>query len=334
VGAADIVTPRPRTSPGRRWLVTGAAGFIGSHLVEELLRRGEQVTALDSFATGKQANLDDVLASLPADAATRLDFIDGDIRGAKYVLHQAALGSVPRSIEDPLTTNAVNLGGTLCMLVAARDAGVARFVYASSSSVYGDSQAPLKREGEEGQPLSPYAASKHAAEIYAAAFSRAYAMSTIGLRYFNVYGPRQDPSGQYAAVIPRWTGELLDGRQPVIFGDGETSRDFTFVSDVVEANIRAAQADGLAPSGVYNVAFGARTTLNELYAEIRREVARLRPAAATVEASHAATRAGDVRHSLAHTARAAAAFGYRPAVPLADGLARTVAWFAARNGAA
>lgn len=331
----------PAAASARRWLVTGAAGFIGSHLVEALLRRGDHVTGLDNFATGKQANIDDVLAALPAEAADRLNFIEGDIRDletcrhaaadATYVLHQAAIGSVPRSIDDPLSTHAVNVTGFINMLLAARDAGVARFVYASSAAVYGDAPGDLKREGDEGQPLSPYAASKRINELYAAAFERSFGISTVGLRYFNIYGPRQDPAGTYAPVIPRWIGRLLAGERCVIYGDGETSRDFTHVEDVVRANLAAAQAPAHLPQpAVYNVAFGRRTTLNELYRLLRRAAADHRPEVADMAAHHQPFRTGDVRQSAADITRASEALGYRPSIEPEDGLRGTVEWFATR----
>lgn len=322
-----------------RWLITGAAGFIGSHLVEELLRRGQAVVGLDNFATGRRTNLEDVLFRLPAEAARRLECIDADIRdldacrravtGARYVLHQAALGSVPRSIEDPITTNAVNVDGFVNMLVAAREAGVGRFLYASSSAVYGDSKASPKREGSEGRPLSPYAASKRANEDYATAFANAYGMSIVGLRYFNVYGPRQDPNGPYAAVVPRWIGRLLGEEPCEIFGDGSTSRDFTYVADVVAANLAAAQSAQV--TGVYNVAYGTGTTLNELYAVLRQQVAVLKGSATIgdLEPIYRLFRAGDIRQSLADNSRARAAFGFAPAYAPDRGLAETTAWFAA-----
>jgi UDP-N-acetylglucosamine 4-epimerase len=326
--------PRPPAA-GRRWLVTGAAGFIGSHLLEALLRRGEAVVGLDNLATGAQRNVDDALGALPADARSGLTWLAADIRdldacrravdGVTHVLHQAALGSVPRSIVDPLTTHAVNVDGFANLLVAAREAGVERFVYASSSSVYGDSPAPQKREGEEGRPLSPYAASKRMNEILAAAFASAYSMHTVGLRYFNVYGPRQDPAGPYAAVIPRWIGALLGMDECRIYGDGETSRDFTYVADVVRANLDAAER---APAGVYNIARGERTTLNDLFRRLSAEVSRHQPAGAEREPRHEPFRAGDVRNSLADITRARAAFGFAPAVALGEGLALTVDWFA------
>lgn len=330
--------------PPRRWLITGAAGFIGSHLTEALLRRGEHVTALDNFATGRRANVDDVLAALTPEAADRFTLLDGDIRdletcrravhGATVVLHQAAIGSVPRSIDDPITTHAVNVDGFVNVLIAARDAGVRRFVYASSSAVYGDSPSVVRREGEEGQPLSPYAASKRIDELYAAAFARSYGMVTIGLRYFNIYGPRHDTSGPYAAVIPRWIKRLLAGQRCVIFGDGETSRDFTYVDDVVQANLTAAEAsnDGRPLiSAVYNVAYGRAMTLNELYRLLRDAISRMKAEAIDLEPDYQPFRVGDVRHSVADTRLARDHMGYRPAIAPEDGLRRTVEWFAERQ---
>ncbi|HWH37052.1 MAG TPA: SDR family oxidoreductase [Candidatus Limnocylindrales bacterium] len=324
-----------------KWLVTGAAGFIGSHLVEALLRVGEEVVGLDNFATGKRENVDDVLSSLTGHQRDRFRLIDGDIRdpddcrracaGVTRVLHQAAIGSVPRSIDDPLTTNEVNVTGHLNMMVAARGARVSSFVYASSSAVYGDSPTSPKKEGDEGRPISPYAASKRANEDYAAAFAAVYGMNVIGLRYFNVYGPRQDPAGQYAAVIPRWIGRLLAGQRCQIFGDGSTSRDLTYVGDVVAANLAAATSD--APSGVYNVAYGSATDLNELYRLLRSAVEATtgRPEVAALEPIYAPFRTGDVLRSLADTSRARAEFGFDPRVEIGTGLLQTVGWFAAQN---
>ena len=334
------VTSSP-ADESRRWLVTGAAGFIGSHLVEALLRRGAPVTGLDNFETGKRANLDDVLAAVPSQAAARFRFIEGDIRDldmcrlatteVTYVLHQAAIGSVQRSIDDPLSTNAVNVDGFLNMLVAARDAGVRRFVYASSAAVYGDAPSETRREGEEGEPLSPYAASKRIDELHAAAFERSFGMTTIGLRYFNIYGARQDPAGAYAAVIPRWIGRLLAGERCVIFGDGDSSRDFTHVDDVVRANLAAAEAPTDLPQPtVYNIAFGRRTTLDELYRLLRAAAAAARPDIADLPADYQPFRVGDVRQSAADISRARSALGYQPSIEPEDGLRRTVEWFAAR----
>ena len=255
----------------RRWLVTGAAGFIGSHLVETLLGLGQHVVGLDNFATGSRANVEAASAAHP----DRFRFVEGDIRslddcraaceGVDIVLHQAALGSVPRSIKDPLATHATNVDGFVNMLVAARDAGIGRFVYASSSSVYGDHPGLPKVEDQIGTPLSPYAVSKRVDELYARTFQDHYPIETVGLRYFNVFGPRQDPNGPYAAVIPRWLGEMLDGTPSTIFGDGETSRDFCYVANVVQANLLSAFAPTDATGTVYNVALGDRTTLNELF---------------------------------------------------------------------
>jgi nucleoside-diphosphate-sugar epimerase len=297
-------------------LVTGGAGFIGSHLVDALLERGARVRVLDNFATGKRENL--------AHCHDRIELIEGDIRdggicgraceGVVVVFHQAALGSVPRSMKDPATTIAVNAGGTANVFAAARDAGVSRVVYASSSSVYGDSDKLPKREGEEGRPLSPYALSKVMNEQLAEVFTRCFGMEFIGLRYFNVYGPRQDPDGPYAAVIPRFLAAYVRGEAPVIYGDGEQARDFTHVTDAVQANLLAAQAPQKACGGAYNVGTGRNTTVNTLAALIRDAVGH------GPEPVHAAPRPGDVRCSLADIARAADAFGFRPTVNLASGL--------------
>ena len=256
------------------WLVTGAAGFIGSNLVETLLRLGQRVVGLDSFATGHRRNLDEVRALVGDEAWRRCTFLEGDIRdattcreactGVDYVLHQAALGSVPRSIEDPLTTNAANITGFVNMLVAARDAGVRRFVYAASSSTYGDHPELPKIEERIGNPLSPYAVTKLVNELYAAVFARTYGFRSIGLRYFNIFGQRQDPNGAYAAVIPRWFAALLTGEPVYINGDGETSRDFCFIDNCVQANLLAAIAPDEAADQVYNVAFGERTSLTHI----------------------------------------------------------------------
>jgi UDP-N-acetylglucosamine 4-epimerase len=277
-------------------------------------------------------------------AASRLSVVEGDIRdrdacaravrGIEVVLHQAALGSVPRSIERPLDTHAVNVTGFLNVLDAARAAGVRRVVYASSSSVYGDHPGLPKREERVGRALSPYAASKACDEAYATAFGGCYGLELVGLRYFNVYGPRQDPAGPYAAVMPRWFEALTKGDEVVINGDGETSRDFCFVADVVQANLLAATTRRAEALGqVYNVAYGARTTLNELFAAIRGEVARFRPAAAAATAVHGPFRAGDVRHSLADVARARELLGYAPTHAVADGLRKAAAWYARAAGA-
>lgn len=330
-----------RASP-RRWLVTGAAGFIGSNLVERLLELGQNVVGLDNFATGRRANVDDLAA---ADAAGRFRFVEGDIcdrdacldalAGVDVVLHQAALGSVPRSLADPAATHRANVDGFFCMLMAARDAGVRRFVYAASSSTYGDHPALPKVEDQIGRPLSPYAATKYVNELYAGVFHRAYGMETIGLRYFNVFGRRQDPDGPYAAVIPRWVGNLLAGRRCRINGDGENSRDFCYVDNVLQANLLAATVrDPEAFGEVYNVAYGQRTTLNELFALIRDSVARHVPEAAEAVPEHGPPAPGDVKHSLADLGRARRRLGYHPTHDVRSGLARTVDWYAATAEAA
>ncbi len=322
------------------WLVTGAAGFIGSHLVETLLGLGQTVVGLDNFATGHRANLDDVRERVGPAAAARFRFLEGDVRdaatcaeacrGVTYVLHQAALGSVPRSINDPVTSHRVNVDGFVEMLVAARDAGVRRFVYASSSSVYGDHPVLPKREGEVGRPLSPYAVTKKANELYADVFALTYGLKVTGLRYFNVFGPRQDPQGPYAAVIPKWIGALLDGEVPVLHGDGETSRDFCYVENVASANLLAATADGpRADVEVFNIACGAQTSLRDLYGAIR-DALRARGVSVPEQPQAGPFRAGDVRHSLADISAAASAIGYEALVSAAEGLAATVAWYADR----
>ena len=305
-------------------LVTGAAGFIGSHLVDALLERGARVRALDNLATGRRENL--------AHCLDRIEFLEGDTRdketcdracrGATFVFHQAALGSVPRSIADPATTIECNVGGAARIFAAARDAGVRRVIFASSSSVYGDSERLPKREGEEGRPLSPYALSKVVNEHLAAVFSRCYAMELIGLRYFNVYGPRQDPEGPYAAVIPRFFRAHVRGESPVIFGDGDQSRDFTFVADTVYANLLAAGSPAEACGRSYNVATGRATTLNDL-ARLVWDGAK---GAATPR--YEASRPGDVKHSLAALERVAAGIGYAPMFDLQAGIQLTRAAFA------
>ncbi|MHA7816417.1 MAG: SDR family oxidoreductase [Pseudohaliea sp.] len=333
----DAVEASLRERPAG-WLVTGCAGFIGSHLASRLLSLGQRVVGLDNFATGHEANLDEVRARAPAGAEFR--FVAGDIRnldacraavdGVDYVLHEAALGSVPRSMDDPLATNAVNVDGFLNVLVAARDAGVRRTVYAASSATYGDEPGLPKVEDRIGEPLSPYAVSKTVNELYAGVFARAYGLETIGLRYFNVFGPRQDPEGAYAAVIPRWFGELMAGKRCRINGDGETSRDFCHVDNVVQANLLAAttgREDAI--NTVYNIAYGSRTTLNELYGAIRDAVAKARPEVAEFTVDYGPFREGDVRHSLADTERARERLGYAPTVDVPRGLTATAEWFIA-----
>jgi UDP-N-acetylglucosamine 4-epimerase len=330
---------RLRAAP-RSWLVTGAAGFIGSHLVARLLELDQRVTGLDNFATGSRQNLDAVRASVSPERAARFTFVEGDIRdaaacrqacaGVELVLHQAALGSVPRSVQDPLTSHEVNVTGFLRVLQAAREAGVRRIVYASSSSVYGDHPALPKVEAQVGRVLSPYAATKYADELYAHAFGRCYGLALVGLRYFNVFGPRQDPNGPYAAVIPRWYAALLAGKEVEVFGDGETSRDFCYVANAVQANLLAACTEREEALGeVFNVACGARTTLAELFRMIRERVARHAPAAARSEPAHRDFRAGDVRHSLADVGKARALLGYEPTHLVAAGLDEATPWYVA-----
>jgi UDP-N-acetylglucosamine/UDP-N-acetylgalactosamine 4-epimerase len=325
----------------RTWLVTGAAGFIGSHLVETLLGLGQQVVALDNFATGHRHNLDDVRANVGDKAWSRLRFIEGDIRrlddcrqacqGVELVLHQAALGSVPRSLADPVTTNEVNIGGFLNMLVAARDAGAARFVYAASSSTYGDHPGLPKVEHAIGNPLSPYAVTKYVNELYASVFGRSYGMASVGLRYFNVFGPRQDPEGAYAAVVPRWAASMLRGETVFINGDGQTSRDFCFVANAVQANLLAATASAPeALNEVYNVAVGDQTTLNELHAMLGEQLSLHRPGLEVPAPVYRDFRAGDVRHSRADIGKARQRLGYVPTHDIRAGMAVVAAWYAAR----
>jgi UDP-N-acetylglucosamine/UDP-N-acetylgalactosamine 4-epimerase len=327
------------TAP-RRWCVTGAAGFIGSHLVEALLTLHQDVVGLDNFATGRRANLDEVLGRVGEGCAERFRFVEGDIRdraacedafaGVERILHQAALGSVPRSLSDPLTSHDVNVTGFMNVMIAARDAGAKRVVYASSSSVYGDHPQLPKHEDVIGKPLSPYAVTKLSDELYADVFARAYGIALIGLRYFNVFGPRQDPQGPYAAVMPRWFAALLGDREVVINGDGETSRDFCYVANVVQANILAATTeDERALGRVYNVACGERTTLNELFAAIRSQVTRFHPECARAVPRYAPFRPGDIRHSLASVDRAREFLGYEPTHLVREGLAEAADWYAA-----
>ncbi|MBU6247649.1 MAG: SDR family oxidoreductase [Xanthomonadaceae bacterium] len=318
------------------WLVTGAAGFIGSNLVETLLRLDQPVIGLDNFATGYQHNLDEVRDVVGPEAWTRFRFIEGDIRsvddcraacdGVAHVLHQAALGSVPRSIEDPLATHAANATGFLNMLTAARDAGVASFTYAASSSTYGDEPTLPKVEDRIGRPLSPYAATKLINEIYAEVYARCYGFRAVGLRYFNVFGRRQDPDGAYAAVIPQWIAALIRGDDLFINGDGETTRDFCHVANAVQANLLASLADDDARDRVYNVAVGQRTSLNQLFDLL---VAGLREQGVHYDRRpvYREFRAGDVRHSLADIGKAARHLGYAPTHTIADGLHDAMPWY-------
>ena len=325
----------------RTWLVTGVAGFIGSHLLETLLGLGQRVVGLDNFATGHRHNLDDVQAIVGPEAWARFSFIEGDIRqpadcarasqGVDLVLHQAALGSVPRSIADPATTNAVNVGGFLNMLVAARDAKVQRFVYAASSSTYGDHPGLPKVEDAIGKPLSPYAVTKYVNELYADVFARTYGLPSVGLRYFNVFGPRQDPNGAYAAVIPKWAAAMLAGEAVYINGDGETSRDFCYVANAVQANLLAATADAAdAVNQVYNVAVGDQTNLKALHGLLGQALAGNRPGLVVPPPEHRPFRAGDVRHSRADVGKAARLLGYSPSHTIGTGIQSAAAWFAER----
>lgn len=324
----------------KTWLVTGVAGFIGSNLMEALLGLGQTVVGIDNFATGHRHNVDAVLA-LDDDFVRRFRFIHGDIRdldacqgacaGVDYVLHQAALGSVPRSIRDPITTAQVNVDGFLNMIVAARDARVKRFVYASSSSVYGDERTLPQVEAKTGRPLSPYAATKVANEMFAAVFQRTYGLETIGLRYFNVFGPRQDPEGAYAAVIPRWIANLIRGEACHIFGDGKTSRDFCHIANAVEANLLAAVAPTDATGSAYNVACNESTSLNELFILIRDAIATVRPNARGAAPVHDAFRPGDIAHSRADISEAHRALGYEPIHRVGEGLPLVVDWYLAKD---
>lgn len=335
------------------WLITGVAGFIGSNLLETLLKLGQRVVGLDNFATGFQRNLDEVQSLVSAEQWARFHFLRGDIRNlddckqamswfsgadggegmpargwpVDFILHQAALGSVPRSVEDPIATNAVNITGFLNMLVAARDAKVQRFVYAASSSTYGDHPGLPKVEDRIGKPLSPYAVTKYVNELYADVFARTYGMHSVGLRYFNVFGPRQDANGAYAAVIPKWIAALLNGETVYINGDGEASRDFCYVDNVVQANLLAATAAwSSAQPQVFNVAVGDRTTLNELFTLLRQDLA-ARGVDVSSRKVYRESRAGDVRHSQADIGRARQYLGYAWSHCLAQGIAEAMPWY-------
>lgn len=331
----ETLPAQPRT-----WLITGVAGFIGSNLLETLLKLDQHVVGLDNFATGHQRNLDEIEALLSAAQWARFSFIEGDIRdvdtchkacaSVDYVLHQAALGSVPRSIDDPIRTNATNIDGFLNMLVAARDAGVKSFTYAASSSTYGDHPALPKVEENIGKPLSPYAVTKYVNELYADVFANTFEFKTIGLRYFNVFGRRQDPNGAYAAVIPKWTAAMISRKPVCINGDGETSRDFCYVDNAVQANLLAATADEAARDEVYNVAVGDRTTLNELFDYIKQSLAVL-----GIQYEHKPQygefREGDVRHSQADISKISAALGYQPSHRLREGITQAMPWYVANS---
>ena len=320
----------------KTWLITGVAGFIGSNLLEELLLLNQKVVGLDNFATGFQHNLDEVQGLVNEGQWQNFTFIEGDIRnledcraaciGVDYVLHQAALGSVPRSIADPINTNHTNISGYLNMLVAARDAQVASFTYAASSSTYGDHPALPKVEDAIGNPLSPYAVTKYVNELYADVFSRTYGFKTIGLRYFNIFGKRQTPDGAYAAVIPKWTAAMIAGDEVFINGDGDTSRDFNFIENAVQANILAATATEEAKNQVYNVAVGGRTTLNTLFSALK-EYLSANGVSYTQEAVYRDFRAGDVRHSQADISKIQNALGYAPQFDIIQGIEKAMPWY-------
>jgi UDP-N-acetylglucosamine 4-epimerase len=322
------------------WLVTGVAGFIGSNLLETLLKLDQRVVGLDNFATGQQRNLDEVQSLVSAEQWSRFHFIQGDIRqladceractGVDYVLHQAALGSVPRSLTDPITTNDTNISGFLNMLVAARDAKVQSFTYAASSSTYGDHPALPKVEENIGNPLSPYAVTKYVNELYANVFARSYGFKAVGLRYFNIFGPRQDSNGAYAAVIPKWTDALLKGETVYINGDGETSRDFCFVANAVQANLLAACAADEAKDHIYNVAVGDRTTLDQLFAVLR-DALQNNGVSPDTQASYRDFRSGDVRHSQADIGKAQRLLGFVPTHRIKDGIGVAMPWYVANR---
>lgn len=339
LSAFDQLLGKLRTQPAR-WLVTGCAGFIGSHLVETLLKLDQLVVGLDNFSTGHRRNLDEVRTLVGSERWERFHFVEADIRDPEacrqaclnvdYVLHQAALGSVPRSLADPLATNAANIDGFLNMLVAARDAKVRRFVYAASSSTYGDHPDLPKIEEKIGRPLSPYAVTKLVNELYAEVFSRCYGFSSIGLRYFNVFGARQDPDGAYAAVIPRWTKAMLLGEDVLINGDGETSRDFCFVANAVQANLLAATTEiPEAVNQVYNVALDDRTSLNRLFDLLRDALIETKPELDGRKPGYQDFRAGDVRHSQADISKAMKFLGYAPTHRLEDGIRAAMPWYVA-----
>ena len=320
----------------KTWLITGVAGFIGSNLLEHLLKLNQRVVGLDNFATGFQHNLDEVQGQVSAEQWAGFTFIEGDIRNLEdcqkacknvdYVLHQAALGSVPRSINDPITTNDTNISGFLNMLVAARDAEVKSFTYAASSSTYGDHPALPKVEENIGKPLSPYAVTKYVNELYADVFAKTYGFNTIGLRYFNVFGKRQNPNGAYAAVIPKWASAMINGEDVFINGDGETSRDFCFIENAVQANLLAATAPEDAKNEVYNVAVGDRTTLNDLYRALQAALAENGKPYENAPV-YRDFRAGDVRHSQADIGKAATKLGYAPQYRIMDGIAKAMPWY-------
>ena len=322
----------------KSWLITGVAGFIGSNLLESLLKLNQRVVGLDNFSTGHQRNLDEVQTLVTSAQWANFSLLRGDIRnlddcrqacnGVNYVLHQAAIGSVPRSIEDPITTNQNNIDGFLNMLVATRDAKVERFVYAASSSTYGDHPDLPKVEDKIGKPLSPYAVTKFVNEIYADVFARTYGFKSIGLRYFNIFGRRQDPNGAYAAVIPKWIAAMINNEPVYINGDGESSRDFCYVDNAVQANLLAATTamEG-AINQVYNVAVGDRTSLNQLYFHLRDSLSRRFPQLHEAHPIYRDFRSGDVRHSLADISKGKTHLGYEPTHRVIDGLGQAVRWY-------
>jgi UDP-N-acetylglucosamine 4-epimerase len=324
----------------KRWLVTGVAGFIGSNLLEMLLEYDQQVVGLDNFSTGHRRNLEDVQRHVGSSRWNNFHFLEGDITRTsdcaqacarvEYVLHQAALGSVPRSVADPQDTNQSNITGFLNMLIAARDAKVKRFVYASSGAVYGDHHKLPKHEDVIGKPLSPYAVTKYVNELYAEVFSKTYGMECVGLRYFNVFGRRQSPDGPYAAVIPIWVANLLQGKPCVVNGDGTTTRDFCYVDNVVQANFLAATiTKPQALNTVYNIGVGERTTLIELYTMIRDRLIPFRPNLRGTEPHFGPFRVGDIQHSLADIGKASRHLGYTPTHTVAQGLDEAIPWYAA-----
>ena len=327
-----------RANP-KTWLITGVAGFIGSNLLETLLKLDQTVVGLDNFATGYQHNLDEVQALVLKQQWSRFHFILGDIRnlddcrqavkGTDYVLHQAALGSVPRSIENPIATNEANIDGFLNILVAAKDEQVSSFTYAASSSTYGDHPDLPKVEDKIGNPLSPYAVTKYVNELYASVFARTYSFKTIGLRYFNVFGPRQDPNGAYAAVIPKWTAAMIKGEPVYINGDGETSRDFCFIENAVQANLLAAAAEDDAKDQVYNVALNNRISLNDLFSLIFKKLSEL-SIKGTLKPKYRDFRPGDVRHSQADISKAVNGLGYSPTHTVSEGLTVAMPWYVKR----